>query len=82
MSVSWNHIPTAGQITYAVVFYNGSHIGSFNGAGISTSQTIDGLKHLQTFIVFVVAMSGDSYGASSEFFTLEAGMCFKTESDP
>ena len=71
MTVSWSHIGTAGEHTYAVVLYSGEYIRSVN-AGNSTSLTICDIEHLDTFIVFVVAMSGDSYGPSFEIFTLEA----------
>ena len=71
MTVSWNDIGTAGEHTYAVVLYSVEYIRSVN-AGSSTSLTICDLEHLDTFTVFVVAISGDSYGASSGIFTLEA----------
>ena len=71
MTVSWSDIGTAGEHTYAVVLYSEEYTRSVN-AGSSTSLTICDLEHLDTFTVFVVAISGDSYGASSGIFTLEA----------
>ena len=71
--VSWGPPPRIGTYTYATVLFNGTHIFYFN-VGSVTSQMIVGLKHLQTYLVLVVAMSENYYSASYVIHTLEAGM--------
>ena len=74
--VSWQPISTGQPIRYYVVLYNGNLIQQ-RSAGASTSLVVDGLDHLDAFIVFVMAISGNAYGASYQIYTLEAGMYVK-----
>ena len=72
MQASWEPPPAVGTYTYAVVAYNGSSI-TFHNVGSATSEIVDNRAHLSTYIVFLVAVSGNDYGALFEIFTLESG---------
>ena len=74
MQVSWQAPPTLGTYTYATVAYNGGSI-TYRNTGQTTSSVFNDLNHLDTFIVFVVAMQGNAYGAAYDIFTLESCMC-------
>ena len=71
--ITWDPPPRIGAYTYAIVLFNGTHIIYFN-VGSVISQRITGLEHLQTYLVLVVAMSGNEYSASYVIHTVEAGM--------
>ena len=73
MQTSWQPPSTVGTYTYALVAYNGSSI-IFQNVGSATSHIVADLTHLSTYIVFIVAMSGNDYGASYEILTLESGI--------
>ena len=74
MQVSWQAPPTPGTHTYAVAAYNGGSI-IYRNTGQSTSNVFNDLNHLDSFIVFVVAVQGNAYGAAYAIFTLESCMC-------
>ena len=71
--ITWDPPPRIATYTYAIVLFNGTHIIYFN-VGSVTSQRITGLEHLQTYLVLVVAMSGNEYSGSYVIHTVEAGM--------
>ena len=71
--ITWNAPPRIGTYTYAIVLFNGTDLIYFN-IGSITSYRIIGLEHLQTYLILVVAMSGNQYSASYIIHTLEAGM--------
>ena len=71
--ISWGPPPGIRTYTYAIVLFNGTNIFYFN-VGSVTSQRIIGLEHLQAYLMFVVAMSGNDYSASYVIHTVEAGI--------
>ena len=74
MQVSWQAPPTPGTYTYAVVAYSGGSI-IYHNVGQTTSYAFNDLNHLDTFLVFVLAMQGNAYGAAYDIFTVESCMC-------
>ena len=71
MLVSWN--PSGQGYTYSVVVYDGGIIIN-RPTSTSTSKVVNELEHKKTYLVFAVAISGDSYGAAYRLLTLEARM--------
>ena len=71
--ITWNTPPRIGTYTYAIVLFNGTNLICFN-IGSITSYRIIGLEHLQTYLILVVAMSGNQYSAAYVIHTVEAGM--------
>lgn len=74
INITWNHPPQSGVYTYAVVFFDGRNIFYFN-IGSVTSKLIVGLEHRRTYLIFVVAMSGDVYSAAYKIHTVVGGRC-------
>ena len=69
MNVSWGSVPD--YASYAVFNY-GSYSATLNRSD-STSEVLNDLQHLMPYLVIVMTVSDDSYGASFTVHTLEAG---------
>jgi hypothetical protein len=70
IKVSWEPPPIYGFYTYAVVLFNGSIF--YWNVGSVTMIVITDLGHLQTFLIFVVAMSGNQYSALYKIHTIQS----------